>query len=1377
MASNARTLADEDGSYPDWVELHNPGPSTVELAGWSLSDDPKQPAKWKFQRGQLGPGQYLVVFASGKNRQATGDLPFQPREPQSIHGLTAWYEAESILRGGSTIEIVNSHEVVNCWVDLGPARIDLQPREDTARPEFVRGAVHGLGAVRFGGRAGAVRSAPVPGNLLCPSSEMTLVVVQKCASPACPVDHGSTILWQPYWRNRINLHALWSDDNLYFDFGDPVGGGRINAVQTSDFYDRWHVICVRRTTDGPASLRVNGRRCAEQHMSSQLATDQTAPFEVGASGFHGEIAEILVFGCALSDTELAGLESHLSSKYNLPLWRSRFHTSFALANGSESLALYAPDGTLVDSIQLSRTPPDVSIGRFEASGADVVLFAHPTPGQPNGGQTFAGYLSPPKLLLTPSTSFGVESVCVAHDDPNAVLRYSVDGAEPGENSPVLDAPVFLLDRVQALPRLLAFIPSNPSQDMDELRNHTMPSEQLQSFGWKPPLKAQLLAVPFRVRAFRDGFHPSESVGGTYPQPSAEPVCRLPIVSLMANPSDLFDSETGIYVPGANYDPGHWFYYYYGTGNYFRRGDDWERRGQLDFLDSKGISVFSAPVGIRIHGQVTRAFPQKSLRLYARGYLGKDSFRYSFFPQRGQRNYSTLLLRNFNMDAVFAPTLIRERLLSELVAPLELDVPASRPVVLLLNGEYWGIHLFSERLDEEYFRTMYGLGPDQIDILSNYVSIKAGDSVSYIGVLDYMRNHDLADEGAYATVQSLLDTTNFVDYMATKIYSAAQDWPDNNVLFWRSRIANPSTTHPKLDGRWRWLPVDPDGSLGMTGRYSDDTLGALLARSAGEDASADWATFVFRSLLKNASFRELFGSRFTDHLNSVFAPCRAVNMVDRLVDEVAAEMPAHIARWRRPGSIDEWLGNLATLREFCLKRPDYLRQHLAIHFGLGAPVAVVLRVDPPGAGLIQVNSLVVSPQTTGLQTDPYPWLGMFHKAQPLRIKAIANAGYCFLEWDGSTNGNSPTFATTLSDSATFIARFGIDASALDSLAPKPHDLRKAPYILDEWPADSTPGVFPPSMEIRLTKEPDSGLTAWDQEESQLLWRLPYNLVSRTRILGLGASGIGFLNTDKPQSDSAQGYAGAAVLALCTLGQTNLVVQWTSRTVTPNPTPYSIRLQYRVGTNGPFVDLVAGQSLQQYEANPSAPDAKSFAAQLPSAALDRPYVQLRWLYYASGENHGKARPCLALDDIVVAQGCEPPDYYSWIAGFLSLCPNATADDWSPYADPDGDGMPNLMEYAAGQRPDLAGQMPKLEIAPVPEGFLLSWSICCTAESVSACLEESTDLKHWSPLYPLTPLDAKHLGAIVAKENVASPGSVRYFRAKLKFNPTKTTGQCPN
>lgn len=69
MSSNSRTLADEDGDYSDWIEFFNSGDQPVRLHHWGLTDDPARRYRWTFPDVTLPPGEYLLVWASGKNRR------------------------------------------------------------------------------------------------------------------------------------------------------------------------------------------------------------------------------------------------------------------------------------------------------------------------------------------------------------------------------------------------------------------------------------------------------------------------------------------------------------------------------------------------------------------------------------------------------------------------------------------------------------------------------------------------------------------------------------------------------------------------------------------------------------------------------------------------------------------------------------------------------------------------------------------------------------------------------------------------------------------------------------------------------------------------------------------------------------------------------------------------------------------------------------------------------------------------------------------------------------------------------------------------------------------------------------------------------------
>lgn len=72
MSRNSSTLADENGDYSDWIELHNTTGSAVNLDGWYLTDAAATPTRWRLPNTNILANGYLVVFASGKDRNVVG---------------------------------------------------------------------------------------------------------------------------------------------------------------------------------------------------------------------------------------------------------------------------------------------------------------------------------------------------------------------------------------------------------------------------------------------------------------------------------------------------------------------------------------------------------------------------------------------------------------------------------------------------------------------------------------------------------------------------------------------------------------------------------------------------------------------------------------------------------------------------------------------------------------------------------------------------------------------------------------------------------------------------------------------------------------------------------------------------------------------------------------------------------------------------------------------------------------------------------------------------------------------------------------------------------------------------------------------------------
>lgn len=68
MSANITTIFDEDGNYSDWIEIFNASQDTLDLSGYGLSDDSTNVFKWIIPDIAILPQEYLLIFASDKNR-------------------------------------------------------------------------------------------------------------------------------------------------------------------------------------------------------------------------------------------------------------------------------------------------------------------------------------------------------------------------------------------------------------------------------------------------------------------------------------------------------------------------------------------------------------------------------------------------------------------------------------------------------------------------------------------------------------------------------------------------------------------------------------------------------------------------------------------------------------------------------------------------------------------------------------------------------------------------------------------------------------------------------------------------------------------------------------------------------------------------------------------------------------------------------------------------------------------------------------------------------------------------------------------------------------------------------------------------------------
>ena len=689
---------------------------------------------------------------------------------------------------------------------------------------------------------------------------------------------------------------------------------------------------------------------------------------------------------------------------------SELHTNFAIASAGEEILLTHPDGTQIDMLPPTEIPTDISLGRQPDGTGEWYYFDEPTPGGPNTSENISGVLEPVQFSEPAGfyqTSFELE---ITHPQDGVTIYYTTDGSAPTVNSAVYEGPISIYDR-SSEPNIISLIPTtNP-----EFRTFTTPVELIP--------KANVI----RVKARKTGYLSSETNSTYFVYPEAEDKHTLPVISIITDKENLFDDEIGIYVPGNTMVEGENF-----SGNYHQRGNDWEREASFELFDEAGVQKVSQNVGIRIHGGVTRGYKQKSLRIYARNLYGNNTIDYQLFPGQEYVSYRRILLRNSGNDN--GRTMLRDMVAQSLVSHLDFDTQAARPSVVYINGEYWGIHNIRERYDRHYLERVYGVDPDNIDLLTNSWAVKEGGNQQYRSVVRFIDEKDLSLDDNMLEVESMIDMNNFLDYYAAQIYFVNRDWPHNNIDFWRLRVPYDENAPAGKDGLWRWMMFDVDYAFRLFGIWGEsfDMLGHLTSRLGVNNR--EWPNMMIRNFLQNENFRNRFINRIADHLNSTFRSDRVIEHIGHYRQWIEPEIPLYSKRWQTPSGINEWHSNLTPLYEFAENRPDYLFKNVLDHFNLSSTIELTVYTETESSSYVQVNSLHVTPSTEGVPENPYPWTGTYFDGVPVTFTAQPSPGYVFSHWSGSLDSIDPSITIVPDGDLRITAHFVEDTGVPLKLVP-------------------------------------------------------------------------------------------------------------------------------------------------------------------------------------------------------------------------------------------------------------------------------------------------------------------------------------------------------
>lgn len=715
--------------------------------------------------------------------------------------------------------------------------------------------------------------------------------------------------------------------------------------------------------------------------------------------------------------------------------------------------------------------------------------------------------------------------------------------------------------------------------------------------YEKPLQFQVNTT-LRARWIAPGYAPSPVATHHYIQP---PPGQLAVLALTTPPENLWDESSGIYVAGNTNSE---FY-----PNYMR---EWERPVNVAFFEPDGRQGFQLDCGLKIHGAYSRSFPQRSLRLHFRNRYGAGKLEYPIFPGNPVSRFESIILRNFGNDWNLA--FMRDVVSQSLGAQLNLDHQDWRPAHVFLNGSYHGLYEIRERMDGEYLAQHHGGDAEDYDMVRNIAEVISGNGTRFDSLADAANELDPSDQAAFERVVERMDLDNFINYVALGIYTDNTDWPFNNVITWSRR--EPS-------GRLRWALNDMDSTFNGWGYGVETNSVELVFVLRPESTIHSTPTDFIRQLPKNPGFLPRFLNQFADVLNTTLSPSNVSHQIEKYHHILAPAIPAQIRRWGIESngptlldSMEAWERNVDVLRDFAERRPQFVREHLANHFG--SPGLATLRVSnptPSALSRLQINSITLSSNTT-------EWNGVYFQGVPVQVVAIPAPGWRWMGWEGFDTTNTLLQITLTNSNTTTISPILVldDSTRVPTLA-------SGTFRFDQWDSASPEGTYPPGMIFQQTTNKDPSLETFLEG----VWPHSYNRTSRSRIVGRGNQGISFINTSDPAPSG--GYLGAALVQLNTQGQQHVRVSWIGRTIRPNDRPYALRLQWRPGNTNAFADVLDTDGAPiEYQRQLIENHFQRFGPiSLPATADNQPLIQLRWKYYAMISNASGARAELGLDDI--------------------------------------------------------------------------------------------------------------------------------------------------
>ena len=569
----------------------------------------------------------------------------------------------------------------------------------------------------------------------------------------------------------------------------------------------------------------------------ELYNSGNTPIDIGGMYLTDDLSNPTLWQIPLTDPASTTIApgGFLYLFFDKDLDQGILHVDAKLGAGGEAIGLFAQDGiTVIDSLTFGPQLTDVSEGRVPDGGTTWSFFSESTPGATNDSDPLPGQVEIPVADIEGGIyPAGDIVVTLSSATPDATIYYTLDAADPDNNSTEYNGPI-TLDDVSTI----------------------------------------------RAIAYSDPMEPSKTMTHTY---LIDVNHTFAIIALNTDPDHLYDSEEGIFE---NYEedieqPAHIAFY--------------EPDGTLAFAQDIGIEIqgnaaaslpqkslkLKAKAGLGNEFFEYPIFPG----------LPFDQYR-SFLIRNSGQDWNKTWIRDALGQNIF--TDLND--LNGIIKDPDLDSQGYRPGVVYLNGEYYGIYNIREQMNWKYLNMHYGIEDGEVDIIERTNTADDGDNIEWNAFIDFLEENEFSSEENYNLLSTKVDPEHYIDYQLQGILLDNNDWPGQNNKHWRERTPDGTWRWMTKDLDFG-LGLRPLNGPWGSGDFTTDMVSVCLAENSSEYYNAPRVTLLLRRLMENDQSKNYFINRGADYLNVLFNTERLLTKIDSFENLYIPEMDQHMDVWQ------------------------------------------------------------------------------------------------------------------------------------------------------------------------------------------------------------------------------------------------------------------------------------------------------------------------------------------------------------------------------------------------------------------------------------------------------------------------------------------------